>query len=64
MSVVPLPAEKRIKSQAIIDSVKKSYCEYCSAEASGELHHIRPRSQGRTGFPANLIELKHAAYQR
>lgn len=57
MSIVPLPVEKRVESQAIIDSVRKPYCEYCGAKASGEPHHIRPRSQGRTDFPANLIQL-------
>ncbi|MGQ9825230.1 MAG: HNH endonuclease, partial [Desulfotomaculales bacterium] len=57
MSIVPLPVEERVKSRSNINSVRKSYCEYCGAEAAGEPHHIRPRSQGRTDTPANLIQL-------
>lgn len=57
MSVVPLPVKKRIEDPSAIKAVQKDYCEYCGAKATGEPHHIKPRSLGGDDIRENLIQL-------
>ena len=57
MSVVPFPVEKRVEDRRAIQDVRKEYCELCGANASGEPHHIKPRSLGGGDVKENLIQL-------
>jgi len=53
--VIPKPT--RIKSKKTIQECRKDYCEYCGKKATGEPHHIRPRSLGGSDIKENLIQL-------
>lgn len=57
MSVVPLPKKVRVIDPQSIRAVRKSYCEYCSAKATDEPHHIKPRSLGGSDTKVNQIQL-------
>jgi len=57
MSLVLLPTKKRITDPKAIKSVRKEYCELCGQKATGEPHHIRPRSLRGDDIPENLIQL-------
>lgn len=54
-----LSKKQRIKDPKAIAAVRKDYCEIenCGRKATGEPHHIRPRSLGGSDIPANLIQL-------
>ncbi|MGB9886294.1 MAG: HNH endonuclease [Moorellales bacterium] len=43
--------------RAVVQAVRRDRCEYCGAPASGEPHHIRPRSLGGRDVRENLIQL-------
>jgi hypothetical protein len=47
----------RIRSKKVIQECRKNYCEHCGGKATGEPHHIRPRSLGGSDIPENLIQL-------
>jgi hypothetical protein len=54
---VPLPKKVRVEDPQAVRAVRKDYCEYCGAKASGEPHHIKPRSLGGSDTRANQIQL-------
>lgn len=45
-----------------IKQARKDRCEYCGRPASGDPHHIRPRSLGGPDAPENLIQLCHTCH--
>lgn len=49
--------EKRITDPKAISLVRKEYCELCGQKATGEPHHIRPRSLRGSDIIENLIQL-------
>ncbi len=51
------PKHKRIKSRKTIQAVRKSYCEYCGRQATGEPHHIFTVGSGGGDVKYNLIQL-------
>lgn len=55
MSAIPKPT--RIRSKKTIQLCRKDYCEHCGKKATGEPHHIRPRSLGGSDIKENLIQL-------
>ena len=55
--VIPLSKEQRITDRKVIAAVRKEYCETCGQRATGEPHHIRPRSLGGDDTKENLIQL-------
>lgn len=48
---------KRVRSRKTILECRKDYCERCGGKATGEPHHIRPRSLGGSDIRENLIQL-------
>jgi len=52
-----IPKPIRVKSKKTIQECKKHFCEHCGKKATGEPHHIRPRSLGGSDIPENLIQL-------
>lgn len=57
MSTMLLPVRKRTDDSKIIKLIRKEYCELCGQKATGEPHHIRPRSLRGDDVPENLIQL-------
>jgi len=47
----------RVASKSVIEGCRKPYCERCGKKASGQPHHIRPRSLGGSDIKENLIQL-------
>ena len=55
MSTIPKPT--RIISKKTVQECRKNYCEHCGKKATGEPHHVRPRSLGGSDIKENLIQL-------
>jgi hypothetical protein len=53
----PFQKPARILSYKTIQECRKDYCERCDSRASGEPHHVRPRSLGGSDIKENLIQL-------
>ncbi|NMA64475.1 MAG: HNH endonuclease [Syntrophomonadaceae bacterium] len=47
----------RKRDMAVINSVRKDYCEYCGSPAFGEPHHIKTVKAGGKDIRENLIQL-------